>query len=233
MLLLLSSANSIYATDANAKKLVDFLEQLTNKKTNQFAKKNNNPHNNLTVEQWVKVALQHANNRRQVQAIDTLNEAINRYPKADKLYAVRASLQLERHQISQALQDLNRAIDINSYNPSYYLNRYVIYRQYKQDEQGLMDLNKAIALDGDFYPAYFNRGSLYFKQGKFKQSLSDFNQCIVINPHIPSAYFNRASVYYELNNKKAAIADLKYFMTLNKKDSWQKIAKDMLNKWQK
>jgi tetratricopeptide (TPR) repeat protein len=193
---------------------------------------NSSPHVGLSADKLAKVALQHYDEGRYSLAMQTMDDAIKRFPDDDQLRSVRASFLLQEKKISAALTDIEKAISINPNKAEYYLNRYVMYHHFKRDKEGLADLNKAIELDNDFLAAYFNRGGLYFTQGEFEKALEDFQTCVAISPHTSSCYFNRSAVYNELGKTAKAIKDMQHFLELNQQESWQKTAEELLAKWQ-
>ncbi len=190
-----------------------------------------NPHRNLSADQEIKVALQHYQEDRKPEAMATLGQAIAHYPKAAKLYDVRATLELQSGETSDALADIEKAVELASDNPVYRVNRSQIYLKFHREKEALADLNKAVELNPDLIPARFNRGSLLAYQGKNKAALADFDQCIALNPHLPAPYFNRAAVYKALGKKELALKDLQNFIKIAQNNSWKKSAQDLLKAW--
>ena len=193
---------------------------------------NSSPHVGLPADKLAKVALQHFDEGRYSLAMQTMDDAIARFPNDDQLRSVRASFLLQEQKISAALTDIEKAISINPDKAEYYLNRFIMYHHFKRDKEGLADLNKAIELDNDFLAAYFNRGGLYFTQGEFEKALEDFQTCVAISPHTSSCYFNRSAVYNELGKTAKAIKDMQHFLELNQQESWKKTAEELLANWQ-
>lgn len=193
------------------------------------------PHQNLTVDKQIQVALQHKDENRVNLAIETLTKALktNRVISKDvQLYAVRGSIYLEQAQAKLALSDFERGLAIAPNDVSLLINRAQVYRQFGQIKQALRDLNTVLKIDSKSLAALFNRGSIFFSSSDYELALIDFNQCIAINPHAAAAYFNRATTYKILGKPAQAIKDLQRFIELNKNSEWNKTAKKLLSDYQ-
>ncbi len=190
------------------------------------------PHENLPADKHAQVALQHWAEGRPAVAIDTLNQAIAKYPNSAALYGIRGSLYLEQKSSAAALADLNKAVELDPHDAGFLTNRAQAYRHFGRTEEAMADLDSAIELDGGFVAARFNRGSLNFNAGNFSQALTDFDACIIAEPKAAAPYFNRASVHDAMGNRKQAIADLKHFLDIATSKQWKETAKALLNKWE-
>ena len=190
------------------------------------------PHASLGDASMIKVALQHQLEGRPELAMQTLAEAIDRYPQSAQVYAVRASLLLQANDVSGALQDLEKAVTLAPDDASIRVNRAQAYRSFGRNDEAMSDLNHAVSVSPDLMAARFNRGVMYVARNEFDKALLDFDQCIAIDPHTAGPYFNRASTYYSLGRKKDAVADLKHFLKLTDNDAWKKSAQDLLKSWQ-
>ena len=195
------------------------------------AHKQSDPHASLSADKMAQVALQHLDEGRAELAVETLNEAIGKYPQDVMLLSIRASVFLQQQQSSLALADLNRAIEINPHDAVLLVNRAQAYRSFGRNEEARRDLDGAIEIDPNSVAAYFNRGSLLFEAEKYDLALADFNRCVELGPAVPAAYFNRASTYEALGQRDKAIGDLEHFLTLNPEESWAQVARDMLKQW--
>lgn len=196
------------------------------------AHKQNDPHASLSPDKLVQVALQHLDEGRAPLALETLNEALGKFPNDTMLLSVRASLFLQNQQTSQALADLNRAVELTPHDPILLTNRAQAYRQFGRNDDARRDLDSAIELDQKFVAAYFNRGSLHFEAEKYDLALVDFNRCVELEPGVPAAYFNRASTHEALGDRNRAVEDLQHFLTLSPEASWAQMAEDLLKRWQ-
>ena len=195
------------------------------------AHKQSDPHANLSAEKMAQVALQHFDEGRAELGVETLNEAIGKYPGNVMLLGIRASMFLQQQQPSLALADLNRAIEINPHDAILLINRAQAYRQFGRNDEARRDLDGAIEIDPNSVAAYFNRGSLLFEAEKYDLALADFDRCVELEPALPAAYFNRASTYEALGQRDKAVGDLEHFLTLNPEESWAEMARDILKQW--
>ena len=190
------------------------------------------PHAALTPDKHAQVALQHLAEGRLALAMDTLTQAIERYPEAHQLYGIRGNLLLEQDNVTAALADLETAIRLAPDNPVYLTNRAQVYRKFRRDEEAMADLNRAIELDGDLVFARFNRGALSFSQGDYETALEDFDRCIAIDPHTAAPWFNRAAVNEAMGKREQAVADLKRFLQIAPTEDWKNTARDLLQQWE-
>ena len=87
------------------------------------AHRSGDPHARLDVDQLARVALQHLDESRPQLAIETLDEALLRFPRNAMLLSLRASVYMQTGQTSLALSDLNQAIDANPHDPVLLTNR--------------------------------------------------------------------------------------------------------------
>jgi len=189
------------------------------------------PHVGLSPEQHIQVALQHKQEGRLSEALNTLSTAISQHGDSKQLYAVRGSIYLETGQAARALSDIEKGLKLDAEDTALLTNRAQIYRQFGQIEQALSDLNKAIELDPDLVAARFNRGAIHFSREEFELALVDFDQCIAIDPHTAAAYFNRASARHALNDVSGARQDLERFIQLSENDKWRSTARELLESW--
>lgn len=190
------------------------------------------PHASLGDASMIKVALQHYQEGRSELAMQTLAEALDRYPGSAQVYAVRASLLLQSNDITAALQDLEKAATLAPNDASIRVNRAQAYRAFGRDAEAMSDLDHAVSMNPDLLAARFNRGALHFANNDFDKALVDFDRCIAIDPHLPGPYFNRASTYYSLGRKPDAVADLEHFLKLSDNAEWKKSAEALLKSWQ-
>jgi tetratricopeptide (TPR) repeat protein len=180
------------------------------------AHKSGDPHAKLDPEQLATVALQHLDESRTGLALQTLDEALARFPDHAMLLSLRASIHFQNGQTSLALTDLNAQA----------------LRQFGRDQDARRDLDGAIEIDDRFVAAYFNRGSLSFEAGDYAAALADFDRCIEIEPAVAAAWFNRASTHEAMGKRELAIADLEHFLSLDLEDNWKQMGRDLLAQWQ-
>ncbi len=195
------------------------------------AHRSGDPHAKLDVDQLARVALQHLDESRPQLAIETLDEALRRFPRNATLLSLRASVYMQSGQTSLALSDLNQAIDANPHDPILLTNRAQALRQFGRDQDARKDLDGAIELDDRFVAAYFNRGSLSFEAEDYAAALADFDRCIEIEPAVAAAWFNRASTHEAMGNRELAIKDLEHFLSLETEAGWVEMAQQLLAQW--
>lgn len=190
------------------------------------------PHSGLTPDKHAQVALQHLAEGRPMEAMNTLDQAIARFPDAAELHGIRGSLLLEQGAVSDALASLESAVRLAPDNPLHLTNRAQAYRKFDRMDEAMADLDRAIEIDTNLLSARFNRGALSFSQGDFENALADFEQCVAIDPHAAAPYFNRAAVYQAMGRHEPAIADLRRFLEIAPSEEWKTTAEELLQQWE-
>lgn len=220
------------ATSEALQAFLDIPEQQNASVQTGGAHRSGDPHARLDPEQLARVALRHFEESRSGLALETLDEALARFPDSAMLLSLRASIHLQGGQTSLALSDLNRAIEVDPHDPALLTNRAQALRQFGRDADARRDLDGAIEIDDRFVAAYFNRGSLSFEAGDYAAALADFDRCIDIEPAVAAAWFNRASTYEAIGERERAIEDLEHFLSLKPEESWVQLAQNLLLQWQ-
>ncbi len=191
------------------------------------------PHSALGPDKLLTVALQHQQEGRPFEAMQTLDDAIRRYPADARLHAVRGGLLLADGKTAAALESLEMAHKLDPDDAEILTNRAQAYRAFDRMDEAMADLDRAVTLDPDLLAARFNRGALRYASGDFSGALSDFDRCVALDPHAAAPYFNRASTYAALNRRDAAIADLEHFIELSDSEDWKATAGRLLEGWRK
>ena len=199
---------------------------------NPGAHGNKDPHNKLSPEMHLQVALQHKAAGRMGEAFQTLDQAIALNPQSAELFAVRGSFYLENKNISPALNDFEIALKMEPDSAAILTNRAQAYRHFGRIGEAIADLDRAIELNPQLVAAYFNRGSVFYSSEEYKRALSDFDNCIMLDPHAEGPYFNRAATRDALGDRKGAIEDMNRFIELSDNTEWKNSAAEILAQWQ-
>lgn len=190
------------------------------------------PHAALDGGRMIKVALQHYQEGREQLAMQTLAEAIQKFPNDAKSYAVRASFLLQENNITDALRDLEQAAKLAPDDAEVRVNRAQAYRAFGRERDAMNDLDHAVSVAPDLVSARFNRGVMFFAKNELDKALGDFEHCIAVDPHAAAPYYNRASVLKAMGKDAAAVADLEHFIQLSDNSEWKKSAQTLLDSWQ-
>lgn len=83
------------------------------------------------------------------EAMDQINQLIQRKPQCADYYAVRAEMELNRKAYESAEVDFQKAIDLDSTNVVYYMNRAVFYIKTGKKKEAREDLKEASRLGAD------------------------------------------------------------------------------------
>ncbi len=218
-----------FAVEQDEGQLRKALQELTSPPPRQpGAHRPKDPHAALSPDSMVRVALQHHEEGRPALALDTLNDALKRYPGNGDLLNIRGSLLLQQDKTAAALSDLEAAAKATPENPAIYVNRAQAYRRFKNESKAMADLDKAVELSPDFVAARFNRGSMHFSAGRYKEALVDFERCAAVDPHAPPPWFNLAMTREQLGDKEGAVSDLKRFLELTQTKEWREVAEKKL-----
>jgi len=222
-------SKSPFARPGEREKLYRELEALTGKPLRKpGAHRPSDPHAALGPERMIQVALRHQAEGRPGHAIDTLSDALVRFPGDAGLLSVRGSLLLQQDKAADALRDLEAAVRAEPDNPAIYVNRAQAYRRFGNKQKALEDLDRAVELDPDFVAARFNRGTMHFNASRFGAALADFERCVAVDPHAPPPWFNLAMTRDRLGDKAGAVADLNRFLELAKEKTWREVAEKKL-----
>ncbi|MCP5373986.1 MAG: tetratricopeptide repeat protein [Hyphomicrobiales bacterium] len=186
------------------------------------------PHAALGPESMIRVALQHQDEGRPGLALDTLGDALRRYPGHPDVLLVRGSLLLQQDRTADALRDLEAAAQAAPGNPAIYVNRAQAYRRFGNTSKAMADLDRAVELAPDNLAARFNRGSMHFNGGRFDLALADFERCVAVDPHAPPPHFNLAMTRAQMGDRDGAVADLRRFLELADSPQWRDVAEKKL-----
>ena len=192
-----------------------------------------NPHAQLSSEQQIAVALQHAEEGRMAEALDVLTRAIAASPDDASLIAARGGLLLSQERVYDALVDLEKAVALAPDSALLLVNRSQAYRKFNRFQEAMDGLNKAVALSPKLLPARFNRGVLLYEEAKYNEALADFDVCIQVAPQTAGPYFNRAVTRDALGDQIGAVSDMNKFIELADNPEWEKVAQDTLAAWEK
>jgi tetratricopeptide (TPR) repeat protein len=148
-----------------------------------------------------------AGEKRNVEAFNDFNKAIELNPNYFQAYYNRAILFMNEKRIDEALIDFNKTIQLN---PNYFLaynNRGLLFMNEKRIDEALNDFNKIIELNPNYFQAYNNRGLLFMNEKRNDEALNDFNKAIQLNPYFPLAFFNRGILFYNEKKYNEAISN--------------------------
>jgi tetratricopeptide (TPR) repeat protein len=106
------------------------------------------PHAALDPERLAEVAVQHRAEGRLPEAMETLNEAIGRFPEDPELRSVRGSLFLEQDRVTDALGDFEASLQMRPDDARPLVNRSQAYRRFGRDDEALTDLDRAVEQEG-------------------------------------------------------------------------------------
>lgn len=191
-----------------------------------------NPHAQLTSEQHIAVAYQHAEEGRVEEALDVLTRALLVTPEDVSLIAARGGILLAQGSVFDALVDLEKAVSLAPNSAELRVNRSQAYRKFNRYDEAMVDLNKAIALDPKLVAARFNRGSLLYGETRYQEALADFNICVEVAPQTAGPYFNRAVTREALGDRSGALNDMNRFIALSDNPEWNKVAQETIDSWQ-
>lgn len=114
-------------------------------------------------------------------------QAIERDPRSDVAYAIRADAEQMLKQFAEAIADSDRAIQLNPSNSLAYTIRGRSRRLREELPLALADFDRAIQLDrrNDFY--YALRGEVHRQLGQYELAIQDFDETLRLSPGDPFA----------------------------------------------
>ena len=144
------------------------------------------------------------------EAIDYLDQIVDRYPNHADTLAKRASMLWINGASDQALQDYTSAIQAQPNQPEWFFERGNI-RLHVGDQQGaIADYTEALRLDEDFSDAYVNRGSARAQRGDEEGAAQDYTAALEIaeDPKVRAfAYLNRCLSRSNFEDHANALTD--------------------------
>jgi tetratricopeptide (TPR) repeat protein len=147
-------------------------------------------------------------------AIESLNQALRRYPNQDELYRQRAEWLEENGEYRRALTDANRAIELAGRHAESFILRSQIYQHLKQHAEAIADWGvvlellepngrraRAMALNGRAYARAV--GNL-----ELDAALEDIDEALDTEPDSAAMLDTRGFINYQLGDYEAADVDM-------------------------
>ena len=95
------------------------------------------------------------------EALELLNEGINKFPEDQLLLTSAINIYLKLDKVDEALANLSLAIEREPNNPSYYFARGTLNEKKGDLEAAANDYLGAIGVDSNHYEANYNMGAMY------------------------------------------------------------------------
>ena len=154
------------------------------------------------------------------EAIQAFDKAIEIDPNYAKAYAGRAAIYNEWRQFQQALRESEQAIKLDPNLPWGFNCRGVARMGMLDYQEAIQDFNKALELEPKYAWAYCNRSWTYYHLKNYPQALADANKAIDLAPKLPNAYFHRGKALAASNKYQDAIGDFDRAIKLDPMFSW-------------
>ncbi|MCX6280898.1 MAG: tetratricopeptide repeat protein [Bacteroidetes bacterium] len=150
-----------------------------------------------------------------VDALKTLNLAIETDASVPELYYMRGYVKFSLDDYIGAEQDFSKSISLFPYLPDVYVNRAQVRSQQQNYNGALEDLSAASKLDSTNADIFFTlaRIKLYLK--KYYACLSDCNHAIKLKYENETVYIIRGAAELGIDRFDAAVADFKKSIEIN------------------
>ena len=147
------------------------------------------------------------NERRNGEAINDFNRAIELKPGSASAHNNRGIVYVNKKRLDEAIADFNKAIELNPSLAIAYNNRGNFFKNANRNNEAISDFNKAVKLDPDCTEAYNNRGSVFISERRFDEAINDLNKVIELSPGHAEAYFNRGIIFISQRRNEEAVRD--------------------------
>jgi len=163
---------------------------------------------------WVK-AVMHYLEEDYVQAIASLDRAIELEPDEATYYNDRGAAYAAADRYEEAIADLERALTLEPHNVELLATRGSVYGMSGDHSRALADLDQAV----EFAPYSFRilvlRGAQFARMHEYVRALEDLEQAVKLDPDEPAAYYEQACVHAQLGNTTEACQSLERAIELN------------------
>ncbi len=148
-------------------------------------------------------------------AIELLSMLIEKTPRDESLYSLRATAHHRLGHHNDALADLDQAISLSDRDANLFNNRGFIRLGLQQFQAALQDFDKALELAPRYTNVFNNRGLLFIAQGKFTEAIEQFNRALEIDDQYIDAYNNRGFAEFQSDQIGQALDDFNVALQLN------------------
>jgi len=215
LLLILNSANILYAMDDERPKRVVNKQYILNAIANYSEKITSNPNNE---DGYINRAYLNYLIGNIEEAIKDYDLLISKNPQNEEFYLNRGYLHHISNHRMEALKDYELALKIKPDYAFAHNNRGVVLEELGRKQESLKALNTAIKIDPNYADAYYNRGSFKTRNNQDEEALEDFNIAIQLNPKDSASFNNRGVVKRKLNYNVGALSDFSIAIKLNPED---------------
>lgn len=166
-------------------------------------------------EEDCKKAVDLCKNKNYKEAIQLMDQAIQRNPNCFQCFYVRAHANLGNGDRNAALSDAKQAISLNpKFAPGHFVLGLVFSEQGKLQD-ALNAYNDALGLRPQYQKCLSARGNVYFKLTQFVPAIKDYEAAIALQSDDSPAQFMRGQSYYMLGQYQMVIKSLSQFLALN------------------
>jgi len=140
------------------------------------------------------------------EAIQTVDEAVRKYPDIPEYYYLRGIINNAREKYIRALDDFDQAIKLNPSNNlyRYYLGRGVSHLGLLEYDQALADFSTSIEKNDTIASAYHSRAMVNYELHDYSTAINDFLKALGLSEGNSALFFNLGMSYYRLDNKEKA-----------------------------
>ncbi len=155
----------------------------------------------------VKAAQTEAAAKRDAQALEEFETAIELNPDYWKAIHNRGVSRALRGQLDEAVRDFTRAVELKPDYANAWFNRGEILYDQGKFQEAIADYSRSLELNKDDYDTHIRRGHAWFQIGKFQEALDDYDRAVKIAPDNIDALVNRADANRSLGRFQAAADD--------------------------
>ncbi|BAU67530.1 tetratricopeptide repeat protein (plasmid) [Stanieria sp. NIES-3757] len=177
------------------------------------------PQSNATAEKWLERGNKLWRLRRNSEAVEAFDKAIELKPEFIHLayYGKGLALGYER-KYEAALKSLELATETEPSFAAAFLTKVVFLQQLNRLEEALSVTETASSLQPNNANLYNQKGNILFDLERYSEAKLAYNQAIKLNPR-STFYYNRGNVYDQQNKPDLAIVDFNKAISINSNDA--------------
>jgi COMPASS component SWD3 len=141
------------------------------------------------------------------EALDDLNEVIDRAPDFVQAYVARSRIYTSRRDYNGALSEIETAFDYADDRAEVYAARSATYQAMSRYEEALSDIEQAVALEPENTDYLEQRGDVYRDMGDHEQAAAAYSALLRQNPLYTTGFLARGIEYRLIGQDARAGAD--------------------------
>ena len=157
----------------------------------------------------IKQAKQLFNSKRRDEAIDLLQQALDKDPDLPDVHSTAATMHFMAQNYDQAIEHFKRTTQLLPSEAAAFINLGAVYNRMGDYKNAVDVLQKGIQKNSKSADGYYNLGIAQRKLGQQRMAITAYRECLRLAPDMAEAHQNLANVYMDLNNPDKAMEHYK------------------------